>query len=415
MLLPPLSLDILALVGLTLGVAFGLGQLLRRVGVPQVVGYITAGVLLGPSLLHLIPGELNDSLTFISEIALGLIGFEMGGHLRLSELREMSGSILLIVLCEAFGAFALVALGVYALTGQPHTALIFGALASATDPASTVDVLAEYHARGPLTTRLLAVVGLDDAVSLFLFSIAASLAESLLRRSGPVSLLTMLELPFYEIGGALLVGVALGFGLHFVLAALRLDPHQHDAMVIPIGIIFLCAGLARIFGFSLTLTTMVLGAVVVNFDPEDGAYIRSTIERAGPVIYVLFFALAGARLRVDLLPAMGLLGVIYLLLRGSGKFGGAWLGSRFSRTEPAVRDNLGLALLAQAGVVIGLALSSGSRFAAFGEEGAALGGLIISVITATTLVAQLVGPLGVKIAVTRAGEAGGAIEALFVD
>ena len=176
----PLELDTLALVGISLVIAFGVGQIFRRLGIPQVVGFIVAGVLLGQSFLNIIPHELNANLTFVSEIALGLIGFEMGGHLRFDELRKMGRSILLIVLFEAVGAFLLVGSGVYLLTRSLHTALIFGALASATAPAATVDVLAEYNSKGPLTTTLLAVVGLDDAISLLLFSVAAAVAESML-------------------------------------------------------------------------------------------------------------------------------------------------------------------------------------------------------------------------------------------
>lgn len=409
------ELDILALVGITIAGAFVVGQIFRRLGIPQVVGFIVGGVLLGPSLFHLIPEELNASLTFVSEIALGLIGFNMGGHLHFGELRKMGISILIIVLFEAFGAFAVVGLGSYLVTGSLHTALIFGALASATAPAATVDVLEEYKSEGPLTTTLLAVVGLDDAISLLLFSIAAALAESLLSGAGTVSIVEMVELPFYEIGGALLVGVVLGWVLNLAMLRFHLLPSEHDAIVIPVGIVFICAGLARVFGFSLILTTMTLGLVVVNHFSDHGQYIRSTIERAGPVIYVLFFALAGARLRVDLLPAMGWLGIAYIVLRSAGKYVGVWVGGTLGGAQPVVRNNLGLALLSQAGVAIGLALESHSRFGELGPEGQALGGLILSVITATTLVVQIIGPIGVKLAITRAGEVGVALRDIFAE
>ena len=124
------------------------------------------------------------------------------------------------------------------------------------------------------------------------------------------------------------------------------------------------------------------------------------------MVYVLFFTLVGARFQVALLPAMGLLGIAYVLLRSSGKFLGAWLGGTLGRAEPVVRNNLGLGLLSQAGVAIGLALSSAARFSAYGEEGRALGSLIINVITATTFVVQIIGPICVKWAITRAGEVG---------
>lgn len=411
----PIQLDILALVGVMLGAAFMVGQVFRHLGIPQVVGFIVAGVFLGPSFLHLIPEELNASLSFIGEIALALIGFDMGSHLRFDHLREMGKSIALIVLCEAVGAFILVGTGVYLLTGSLTTGLIFGALASATAPAATVDVLAEYNAAGPLTTTLLAVVGLDDAISLLLYSIAAAFAEAILS-GDTVSVVQMLELPFIEIGGAVLLGVVEGLILGWILGHERFSPQVHDAMVIPVGAVFIGAGLAKALGFSLILTTMTMGLVVINRNASNGKYIRTTIERAGPVIYVLFFALAGARFRLDLLPQMGLLGLAYILLRSGGKYFGAWMGGRLGSAEPAVANNLGFALLSQAGVALGLALDSYARFSQFGEDGLALGELVLSVITATTLIVQLIGPIAVKFAINRAGEIGRAIDAtLFAD
>jgi Kef-type K+ transport system membrane component KefB len=388
---------------LIIAVSFLGSKLFQRFGIPQVVGFIVIGVILGPSALNIVPLELSSELIFISEIALGLIGFDIGSHLLLGELRRLGRSILFIVLFEAVGTFLLVTAGIYVLTRSLHTALIFGALASATAPAATVDVLAEYDAKGPLTTTLLAVVGMDDALALVLFSLAAALAESLLAASGPPSWLQVLQLPLIEIGGSLVLGVGLGLLLDQVMCRMKV---QHDAMAVSIGFVFLGVGLSEAFGFSLILTTMILGMVVVNRCPEHGRHIRYTIEQAGPVIYVLFFTLVGARFQIGLLPTMGLLGVAYVLLRSGGKFFGAWLGGTVGGAEPAVRNNLGLGLLSQAGVAVGLALASASRFSAYGEEGQALGALIINVITATTFVVQIVGPICVKFAISRAGEIG---------
>lgn len=395
--------NILALIGLLIAVSFLGSKLFQRFGVPQVVGFIVIGVILGPSLLNLVPLTLTNELLFISQIALGLIGFDIGSHLRVGELRRLGRSILFILLFESVGTFVLVAAGTYVLTQSWHTALIFGALASATAPAATVDVLAEYDAKGPLTTSLLAVVGMDDALALILYSIAAALAESLLAQSGPPTLLQILKLPLVEIGGSLLLGAGLGLLLDQVMCRMK---RQHDAMAVSIGFVFLGVGLSEALGFSLILTTMILGMVVVNRCLDHGRHVRFTIEQAGPVVYVLFFTLVGARFQISLLPTMGLLGIAYVVLRSSGKFFGAWLGGRLGGAEPAVRDNLGLGLLSQAGVAIGLALASSSRFSAFGEEGKALGALIINVITATTFVVQIVGPICVKWAISRAGEIG---------
>ena len=394
---------ILTVMGLVIAVAFLTGKAFQRLGIPQVLGYIVAGLFLGGSFLNAVPPELADQLTLVSEIALGLIGFDIGSHLLFSELRKLGRSIIVILIFEALGTFLLVTAGIYALTQSLHTALIFGALASATAPAATVDVLAEYDAKGPLTTSLLAVVGLDDGLALVLFSIASAFAVSLLAHSGPPSALQILELPLIEIGGSLLLGVGLGLILDRVMCRMK---RQHDAMAISIGFVLLAVGLSQAFGLSLILTTMILGMVVVNRCAEHGRHIRYTIEQAGPVIYVLFFTLVGARFQISLLPTMGLLGLAYVVLRSAGKFFGAWLGGTVGGAEPAVRNNLGLGLLSQAGVAIGLALASAERFSAYGPEGMALGALIINVITATTFVVQIVGPICVKLAISRAGEIG---------
>jgi len=395
--------DILTLIGLIITVAFLGSKVFQRLGSPQVVGFIVMGVILGTSFLNIVPLKLVEELTFISEIALGLIGFDIGSHLLLGELRKLGRSILFILLFEAVGTFALVTAGIYVITQSWHTALIFGALSSATAPAATVDVLAEYDAKGPLTTSLLAVVGMDDALALLLYSVSAAAAESLLASSGAPSPLTILKLPLIEIGGAAVLGLAMGWLLDFIMCRMK---RHHDAMAISIGFVFLCVGLSQSLGFSLILTTMTLGMVVVNRHTEHGRHIRFTIEQAGPVMYVLFFALVGARFQIQLLPAMGLLGIAYVVLRSFGKFTGAWLGGTLGGAVPTVRDNLGLGLLSQAGVAIGLALASASRFSTYGEEGELLASLIINVITATTFVVQIIGPICVKLAISRAGEIG---------
>lgn len=397
--------NIITLIGLLIAVSFLGSKLFQRLGIPQVVGFIVMGMVLGTSVLNIVPLELVKELTFISEIALGLIGFDMGSHLRFDEVRQKGRSIFFILLFESFGTFLLVTAGIYLITRSLHTAMIFGALSSATAPAATVDVLAEYDAQGPLTTSLLAVVGLDDAISLLLFSLVAAYTETLLGGSGMPSALQILEIPFFEIGGSLLLGLVAGLVLSRFL---RYMQKMHDAMAISIGFVFLIVGVSEALSLSLILSTMVMGMTVVNRDRALGRAIRFTIEQAGPVIYVLFFTLVGARFDIRLLPAMGLLGVAYVILRSGGKYLGAWIGGQLGGAEPAVKNNLGLGLLSQAGVAIGLALACCNRFTPLGPEGEALGGLIISVITATTFIVQVFGPIGVKLAIQRAGEIGAA-------
>lgn len=426
----PDGLDFLAVIGVIILVAFAVGQVFRQLGIPQVVGFIVAGTLLGPDLLGVVPGDLTDNLTFVMELALGLIAFEMGEHLRFDELRQLGTSIVAIVIFQAIGAFALVGTGVYIVTGSLPAALVLGSIAISTAPAATVDVLAEYGAEGPLSMTLLGVIGIGDAITLMMFSATAALVMPLLehtdltfldvlRGQGDVSLLEMIELPFIEIGGSLLVGILGGLFLTRVMNHIHAhhapERRQHDAMAVSIALIFIATGLSHSIDLSLILTTMIMGIVVVNISPRNGQYVRFTIEQAGPVVYVLFFALVGADLRIETLPAMGLLGVVYIIMRVGGKYSGAWIGGALAGADPKVRDNLGLALLSQAGVAIGLALDCECRFAEAGPDGEELGELIFSVITATTFVVQIIGPLLVKVAIVRAGEIGKAHEMSLVD
>ncbi len=398
-----MEIDILAIIGLLITLAYLGSKVVQRVGIPQVVGFILVGVLLGSSFLNIVPLSVAHELGFISEIALGLIGFDMGSHLRWNELRRLGRSIFFILVGEAFVTLLLVTGGIYLLTHSFYTALVFGALAAATAPAATVDVLAEYRAEGPLTTTLLAVVGLDDALALLLFSFAVAIAESVLANGSSLTLAQIIELPLREIGGAILLGVAIGAPFQWLLNRLK---GRHAVCAFVVGTIFMVAGLAKSFHASLILAAMTMGVVVANLKNDNSQYARCVIERVGPLAYTLFFVLVGARLQISLLPQMGGLGIAYILLRSIGKFSGAWLGGWAGKAAPTVRNYLGLGLLSQAGVAIGLALSIANRFDAYGDAGVQLGYTVINVITATTFVVQIVGPMMVKFAITRAGEAG---------
>ena len=181
---------------------------------------------------------------------------------------------------------------------------------------------------------------------------------------------------------------------------------RHAVCGFIVGMVLFVAGLSTSLGVSLILASMTMGVVVANVKGDNSQYAHCVVERVGPLAYILFFALVGARLQISLLPQMGLLGLAYILLRSAGKFGGAWLGGRLGKAVPVVRNYLGFGLLSQAGVAIGLALSIANRFDGYGEAGVQLGQTVISVITATTFVVQIVGPVMVKFAIVQAGEAG---------
>ncbi len=392
-------MDLLLLVGLTLLLGQVGAGLLRRLKIPQVVGYILMGVILGRSVLNWIKPE---TLTGVTSIALGLIGFTIGSQLYFPQLRKLGKSILTVSVMEATGAFVLVGLSVWALTGEAYKGLVFGALAAATAPAATVDVLEEYKCRGVFTTTVLAVVGIDDGIALVIYGIAESFSKILYQPEMNYGLVVSLFEPIRELGGSILVGGILGLLFSRII---RFFKFKGERLSITLAMVFVGCGLAEQFHLSLIMTNMVIGLVVGNLVPREVRRLSEVITGFTPPVYILFFALVGSRLDVRLLPVMGVLGIVYIIARAAGKFGGAYLGAVISKAPATVRKYLGLALFSQAGVAIGLAIAASSDFAEAGPEGAAFGNLIINTITATTFVVQLIGPSFTRIAVFKAGEA----------
>lgn len=392
-------MDLLLLIGITLLLSQAGANLLRRLKVPQVVGYILMGVILGRSALNwLHPGTLEG----VTSIALGLIGFTIGSQLKIAELRRVGKSILLISFLEAFGAFVLVTISVWILTGKLFEGLIFGALASATAPAATVDVLEEYRCRGIFTTTVLAVVGIDDGIALLIYGFAAPFAKVLYHPETHFGFFHSMLFPLRELGLSVVIGLVLGA---IFSRALKYFTLPGERLIAVLGMVLIACGLAEIWHLSLILTNMVFGLAVGNIEPIRTRKLGEAISGFSPPIYILFFAMVGARLDVRLLPVMGLLGIVYIIFRAAGKFGGAYLGALWSHAPDTVRKYLGLALFSQAGVAIGLAIAASNDFSAVGPEGAAFGSLVINTITATTFVVQLVGPSFTRIAVFKAGEA----------
>jgi Kef-type K+ transport system membrane component KefB len=397
-----MSPDLLLLLGIAVAVGFGGGKLFQKLHLPQVVGYIVVGVFLGSSFLRLYKPQLLEQLSDINALALGLIGFMIGSELRLGVFRRLGKSIFFILIFEALSAFAVVVLAVFALTRKLYVALLFGALASATAPAATVQVLWENKAKGVLTTTLMAIVGLDDVVALILYGFAISISKTLFANVEP-SILAILLKPLGEIFLSLAAGSVLGLALSSLARRMR---NKGESLILSLAAILLCCGMAKTWGLSLILSNMAMGIVLANMAPFGGRRTYSVVQAFVPPIYVLFFVLVGAHLQVWLLPQMGLLGLIYLLARGGGKVLGARVGAQISRATQVVKRYLGICLISQAGVAIGLAIDAYHQFARMGTVGAQVGIMVVNIITATTFVLEILGPPCVRWAIFKAGEAG---------
>lgn len=379
----------LASIGLLLLTGLFVGKIAGQFHFPAVTGYILGGILIGPSLLNLLP-EFPFRQP-IEGIALSLIAIAIGGELSLKNLRDLGPQIATITTTQLLGAFVLVLLTSRLLGASLQLSLLLAALATATAPAATIAVIREYRAKGKFTNTLLAVVALDDAGCLIVYSMAAAFASVLTNGSG-ISLFTFWE-PIREILGSFLLGIIGGL---ILCQGLRYLHNDGEILTFGLALAILTSGLATTWNLSSLLATMTLGMIATNLSSES-RHLFDLIQRIEPPIYVAFFVLAGMYLQLDVLPSIGALGIGYVLARIVGKMGGAYLGASITKAPDAVRNYLGLALIPQAGVAIGLSVVAVAQFPE-------LKSTIMTVILASVVVSEIIGPLGAKLALTKAGE-----------
>lgn len=396
----------MAVIGIATIIAIYFGKTARKTGLPSLIGYMILGTLMGTSVLSLINENSLNQLQFITDIALGYVAFTIGSELNLRALKRLGKGIILIILAESFAAFIIVGFSVYLLSGDLPMALVFGALAPASAPAGTVAVIQEYKAKGNLTRALYAVVGFDDGLAVIIFGFSAALAIRILQAesseasSGMIS--SIME-PLLELGLSLGAGTVLGF--IFSTLARKLRP-LNELPALIFGFIALSIGLCMWFDLSLILTNMMLGFILANTTSTSSTRsIVSQLKGYMPLIFILFFFLAGAHLKISALPALGILGVVYMVARTTGLMGGAWLGAVIGKSESKIRKYLGFGILSQAGVAIGLSLIVHQKFLEIGTaHSLAIGVTIITTITATSIVFEIVGPICAKFALSKAGE-----------
>ncbi|PIE31299.1 hypothetical protein CSA56_18670 [candidate division KSB3 bacterium] len=410
------NLPMLLLVGVIIIISFYAGRSMKFLKLPSIIGYMAVGVMLGPSLFNLLNDVRQEELSFITEIALGFVALSIGIELDLSALRKLGTGIIYIIFAESFGAFLLVGLAVYLFTHDMPLALIFAAIAPASAPAGTVAVIQEYRAKGSLTKALYAIVGFDDGLCIIIFGFASAIARSmLLHETGTesVSLVSMIAYPFMEILLSFVVG---GFAAALFAFLARKLHHAGDVMVLVVGFTLAVSGICTVFHLSLILTNMVVGLIVVNTQPHSLVQkVHDRLPLLMPLLFILFFTLAGSNLHLSALPSLGLLGVLYILTRAGGLIGGARLGAMFGHVEDKIKKYVGMGILSQAGVAIGLSLIVKHEFSPLGRvvetiqgqvitSGAQLGAVVITTVTATCIFFEIIGPILTKIALTKAGE-----------
>jgi Kef-type K+ transport system membrane component KefB len=416
---------VVLIVGVLTVASLFFGKAVRKIKLPAIVGYMFLGVLAGPSCFHIFNGQINEQLSFLTALALGFVALSIGLELRMSWLKKQGWGIIITILGQCFGAFIVVTLAVYgiaALIGTPSDlgtsrqlwsmALLFGALATATAPAGTMAVIKEYRARGSLTQTLYVVVGYDDALSVIIYGFCIAIARTMLSAETggevPSFLLSMVE-PCREVLLSILVGVLTG-GLFCVLS--RRILRSANMLALLVGMVLIVNGLSSMLHLSFILTNMVLGLMVVNTQPHDVlGRIREGIENIIPLLFVFLFSLAGANLELGALTELGMLGGVYIVARSIGKVAGAGISARAGKLEEKIIKYLGIGLLSQAGVAIGLALLArhelkgvGVDVGDVGTSGDLIGSVLLMTITASCVFFEVIGPILAKVSLEKAGE-----------
>jgi Kef-type K+ transport system membrane component KefB len=344
----------------------------------------------------------------VCDTALGFIAFSIGSEFRVSSLRKTGRQATVIAIIQALAATALVdiaLIGLHFILGDKlpvSTCLILGAIATATAPAATLMVVNQYKAKGALTDMLLPVVALDDAVGLIVFAVSKGIAKALI--SGSVSVVSMLINPMVEIVGSLLLGAILGWIFSMIEKYFNSNSKR---LSLAVAFVALCAGLSKLhftlpsgmqIGFSSLLVCMMCGTIFCNLCDFSEEIMHKTERWTAPV-YVLFFVISGAELDLTVFSDLAVvgIGVVYILSRSAGKILGANSSAKLMRCEPSICKYLGITLLPQAGVALGMSVTVASEF---GAEGA----MIRNIILFSVLIYELVGPTLTKMALTAAGD-----------
>ncbi|MDP8204038.1 MAG: cation:proton antiporter [Candidatus Tenebribacter mawsonii] len=339
--------------GLLLIVGYIFGQLAEKIKLPTITGYILAGVFIGSSGLKLIRHENMEILYILSEITLSFIAVIIGGEFSFYKLKLYGKKILILTLTQMFLTFFLVSFGLLAIGFSNYIAFVLGAISAATAPAATVVIVEKLKARGKFVDYLYGIVALDDAGTVILFSIAFAISGSMMG-DVQVSISHSVIHAFKEIIISIILGAISGLVIHFVTIKKR---NLNEIKIISLGIIFITTSIAISLHLSPLIANMALGMLIINMNKKN-ARILFSFEPMTPPLYAIFFAIAGAELDISVFadPIILLAGIVYIVLRFAGKYFGIFISGFALRIDKNVRNYLGLSLLPQAGVAIGLML-----------------------------------------------------------
>ena len=401
-----------------IGLLFLLSQIFGRISkylnMPPLIGYLTAGIILGPSLLNLFSEQLiNEHLSIITDITLSIIAFSIGGSLKLKKLKNSKRPILWITGMQAIlaGIFVFVLAMIFLPIIWPEKeinngflhsyfpiACLLGAISISTAPAAIIAIVHEYKAKGIFTTILMGIITLDDALALFFYAFSIAIAKSLVL-GAVFSWLSVFFIPLFSMGIAILLGIIIGWIFRKIIFYFG----EKDVLLgLITGAILLISGLGLTFNFSPLLANMTLGFMIVNFvEHARSEETFKVIESIEEPIFGIFFLLAGAQLHIQFAWNAILLAVLILIGRFTGKLIGTYFGATVSSALPSVKRYLGLALLPTAGITVGLALDIKATFS---SAFPALSALVLNGVIGATLVNALIAPFLLLFSLRKAGD-----------
>jgi len=388
--------------GLILLTGLIFGRIFEYFKIPCITGYIVGGLLIGP-IFNVIDIEELRSLNIITDIVLGFIAFQVGNELWFGKLKHSGAKILIITIFQAVITVAIVSVALLPFTEVP-VALVLGSIAAATAPAPIIMLIKKYRTKGELTDTILPVVGLDDAVGVIIFGVLLSISKNLLGSSSEsLNVLEMLVHPLKEIGISLVLGIVIGLISGLAVKNITVDHERHEKNLdVVIIAVLLSTGAALLFHASPILTPMLAGVTVTNLINKDCYECEEeTIRNFIPPLMIAFFTLAGAMLQLDVVFSAGLISLIYIVARTAGKISGSFLGAKVAKAGNSVKKYLGISLLPQSGVAIGLAVASYNEFVGIDI---AYAELIKNVILTSVLFFALIGPALVKMSFYKANE-----------
>jgi len=376
---------------ITIGGILLLGLLTDYLGkktfLPRVTLLLVFGILIGDEVLDVIPQNVHDRFELVANIALLMIGFLLGGKLTIASFKESGRQLFWISICASLGTTAIVALALVAIGISVEIAALLGCIAAATAPAATVDAVLESNPKSRFSRLLLAIVAIDDLWALILFSLSLAFLSLVNgNEDGAIYLIGAGR----EVLGALALGLVIGLPAAYLTG--RLDSGQ-PMLTEALGLVFFCGGMAFWLEVSFLLASMTMGAVIANL-AKHHEYPFHEIENIEWPFMILFFILAGASLEIATLTDLGLVGIVYLVARVAGKFLGARLGAQISSAGNEVKQWMGLALLPQAGVAIGMALIAANEFPEHRQ-------FILSLVISSTVFFELIGPIFTRTALRR--------------